>query len=349
MKHVTCAVIGCGVIAPTHIESFIKIPDLSIKHLCDLDLNKAEKLAAQYSIPNCTTDYRAILMDPEVDCVSVCTDHFSHAEITVAALEHGKHVICEKALTSTESGIDAMLDAHRKRPELVFSGIFQHRCEPTNRYLRNLIQSGKFGRILTCSLYVSCLRTNEYYQNDAWRGTWANEGGGVLINQSIHHLDLLRYFFGDIESVAASYDNFVHQGVIETEDTIAIALRFRSGILGTVIATSGSKSVTWRSGYTITGTEGFMEYTDFIPSYVDFVDSSLKEKVIKDFSDCKLDDALQVSKGYYGGGHPAQIADIIDAIRNGREPYVSGEAAAGTAKLVLACYESSRTGKWVNL
>jgi predicted dehydrogenase len=349
MKHLTCAVIGCGVIGPTHIESYLKVANLSIKYVCDLDLAKAKKLAEKYAVPCCTADYREVLKDPEVDCVSVCTDHFSHAEIVVAALEHGKHVVCEKALTSTTAGLDAMLAAHKKHPNQVFSGIFQHRCEPTNRYLRGLIKDGKFGKMLSCSLYVSCLRTDEYYLADAWRGTWAQEGGSVLINQAIHHFDLLRYFLGEVDAVAASYDNLAHPGVIETEDTIAIALRFRSGVLGTVIATSGSKSVTWRSGYTFTGTDGFIEYTDFVPTFMNFTDAGLKEKVEKEFAGCKLDDALQVSKGYYGGGHPAQIADIVDAIRTGRSPYVTGEESAGTARLVIACYEASRTGKWVKL
>lgn len=349
MKEIICGIIGCGIIGPTHIESYRKQDCLRIKYACDLDLGKAKKLAAKYDIPCCTTDYREVLADPEVNCISVCTDHASHAEITVAALEHGKHVVCEKALGSTEEGIEAMLQAHRRHPDQVFAGIFQHRYEPTNRYLRQLIQDGAFGRMLCCSLYVTCLRTDEYYKADAWRGTWAQEGGSVLINQAIHHFDLLRYFLGEVEEVAAVYDNLAHPGVIETEDTMAISLKFSSGALGTVVVTSGSKSVTWRSGYTFTGTEGFLEYRDFMPVFVNFTTEGKKEQVEKAFGECKLDDALQVSKGYYGGGHPAQMADVAVAIRTGRRPLVTGEDSAGTARLVIACYEAARSGKWVKV
>ena len=349
MKQINCGIIGCGVIAPTHIESYLRVPDVRVKYLCDLERSKADALGDKYGIPYRTTNYMELLSDPEIDVVSVCTDHFSHAEIVSAALDHGKHVVCEKCLTSTASGLQSMLAARKRHPELVFSGIFQHRCEPTNRVLRQLIADGRFGRVLSATLYVSCLRTDEYYLADAWRGTWAQEGGSVLINQSVHHFDLLRFFLGEVEAVAAKYDNLAHQGIIETEDTIVIALRFRSGALATVAATSGSRSVTWRSGYTITGTEGFIEYTDFVPSYLNFTDPARKKEIEKAFAQCKLDEALQVSKGYYGGGHPAQIADIIDAVRNHRAPYVTGEDAAETARLVIACYEAARSGKWVTL
>ncbi|MGE4565955.1 MAG: Gfo/Idh/MocA family protein [Victivallaceae bacterium] len=349
MKEIDCGIIGSGVIAPTHIESYLKNETVRVKTLCDLKLEKAKELAAKYGIPETVTDYREILKDPEIDIVSVCTDHASHAEIAAAVLESGKHLICEKCLTSTDAGLDKILAAHRRHPELTASGIFQHRCEPTNQVLRQLIADGKFGRMLTASLTVACLRTDEYYLTDAWRGTWAQEGGSVLINQTVHHFDLMRYFLGEIESVSVKFDNLAHQGVIETEDTIAILLKFRSGALATVISTSASKSVTWRSNYIITGTEGYIEYTDFVPAFVEFTDQAAKAEIVERFKACKLDEALQVGKGYYGGGHPAQIADIIDAIRNGRPPYVTLEDAAATARVVVACYESGRTGKWIDV
>ncbi len=349
MKEIVCGIIGSGVIAPTHIESYLKNEKVRVKALCDLKLEKAKALAEKYGIPVAVTDYRDLLNDPEIDIVSVCTDHASHAEIAAAVLASGKHLVCEKCLTSTDGGLDQILAAHRARPELTASGIFQHRCEPTNQVLRQLIGDGKFGRVLTASLTVACLRKDEYYLADAWRGTWAQEGGSVLINQTVHHFDLLRYFLGEIDSVCVSFDNLAHKGVIETEDTIAILLKFRSGALGTVLSTSGSKSVEWRSNYIITGTEGYIEYTDFVPSFLEFTDKAGKEAITERFKACKLDEALQVGKGYYGGGHPAQIADIIDAVRTGRAPYVTLEDAAATARVIVACYESGRTGKWVDV
>lgn len=351
MKTINCGVVGCGVIAPTHIESYRRIPDVHVKWLCDLDPAKADALGDRYSVPRRTADYADILSDPEVDVVSVCTDHFSHAEIAAAALDMGKHVVCEKCLTSTSDGLRRIMDARRRHPNSVFSGIFQHRFEPANRMLRQLISDGAFGRILNATLHVSCLRTDEYYQADAWRGTWSMEGGSVLINQSVHHLDLLRFFLGEPESVSAKYDNLTHQGVIETEDTIAVAMRFRSGALATMTATSGSRSVEWRSVYSITGTDGYVEYTDFTPSYLEFTDPRKKDEIERMFEKCGEDKDLLngAAKDYYGGGHAAQIADVIDAVRSHRAPSVTGEDAAETARLVIACYDAARAGKWVTL
>ncbi len=346
---IRCAIVGCGVIAPTHIESLQQLPGVEVIALCDLIIERAQTLAQRYNVPHTTTDYHNIVHNPEIDLVCVCTDHASHAPISVAMLDAGKHVICEKCLTSTPDGLQTMRDAALRHPELVFSGIFQHRCEPTNILLKKLIAQGAFGTMLTASLFVSCLRTDEYYNSDPWRGTWSQEGGSVLINQAIHHLDLLRFFLGDVEMVAANFDNLVHKGVIETEDTITIAFKFASGVRGSMIATSGSQAAPWHSGYTFTGSEGFLEYINFKPQFMLFKDPAKTAQITADFANCNNEDALHVGKNYYGGGHPAQIAEIIAAIRAKRQAYVTALEAAKTAELVQACYEAGRSGKWLKI
>lgn len=349
MKEIKCAVIGSGVIAPVHIESYQQIPGVSVKTLCDLIPEKAAKLAEKYAVPNTCTDYMEILNDPEIDCVSICTDHASHGRIAADAIDHGKHVLCEKCLTATDEQLQWALDAHKRHPEVKFSGIFQHRLEPSNILLKKMIEQGDFGKILTASLHVSCLRTNEYYETDPWRGTWAQEGGSVLINQSIHHFDLLRYFFGDIQSIYASMDNLVHQGVIETEDTLHALLTFKNGARVSFNATSGSKAATWRSGYFITGTEGYMEYAEFKPAYWKFTNEKIAQDLKEKFDACEDDLKITAGKTYYGTAHPAQIVDFIDAVRQDRLPFVTGEEAGETARAVHACYESAKTGKVIEL
>lgn len=346
---VTVGIIGCGVIAPTHAESLKGLPDVSIKWCCDLIPEKARKLSEQFQIARTTTDYREVLADPEVDLVTIGTDHASHSEIAVAAMRAGKHVVCEKALSSSHAKVDAMTAEHLFHPQLCFSGIFQHRFEPTNLYLKKLIAQGKFGAIQTVAMNVSCLRTAEYYRADPWRGTKAFEGGGVLINQAIHHIDLMRYFFGEVEAVSATTANRTHEGVIEVEDAAAIALKFRSGTLATITATSSSAAVLWRNLFVITGTDGYLEYIDMQPGFMKFRDEAAEAEVRQGFADCKLDPALQVSKNYYGGGHPAQMVDIVAAIREHRAPYVTGEDAAGSARLVLSCYDANKFGGWIRL
>lgn len=349
MKEIKCGIIGSGVIAPVHLESYRKIPGVTVKTLCDIVPGKAAKMAEKYQVPGVCTDYLELLRDPEIDCVSICTDHASHAKIAADALDHGKHVICEKCLTATDAQLDLVLEAHKRHPELVFAGVFQHRYEPSNRLLKQMLETGKFGTLLTASLNVACLRTDDYYNSDPWRGTWAGEGGSVLINQSIHHFDLLRYFLGDIDSLCASWTNRVHPKSIETEDTINVLLNFKSGVRAVFCATSGCKAATWRNGFTFTGTDGYLEYSQFEPSYGKFIDEETEKTFRDQFKTCTEAYKLEAGKNYYGTGHPAQLADFIGAIREGRAPYVTGEEAGATARAVHACYESGRTGKWIKL
>ena len=349
MKEIQCGIIGSGVIAPVHLESYRGIPGVTVKTLCDIVPGKAAAMAQKYNVPSACLDYREILNDPEIDCVSICTDHASHGQIIADALDHGKHVICEKCLTATDAQLDIALAAHKRHPELVFSGVFQHRFEPANQLIRKMINTGKFGTMLTASLNVACLRTDEYYNSDPWRGTWAQEGGSVLINQSVHHFDLMRFYLGDIDSLCASWTNRVHQKSIETEDTINVLLNFKSGVHAVFCATSGCQTSPWRNGFTFAGTDGYLECSQFEPVYGKFLDEETDKTFMQQFKDRFETYKLQAGKNYYGTGHPAQLADFIAAIRENRAPFITGEDAGETARAVHACYESGRTGKWVKL
>ena len=349
VKEIKCGIIGSGVIAPVHLESYRKIPGVTVKTLCDIIPEKAAALAEKYKVSNVCTDYLDLLRDPEIDCVSICTDHASHGQIAADALDHGKHVICEKCLTATDAQLETALSAHKRHPELVFAGVFQHRYEPSNRLLRSMIENGKFGTLLTASLNVTCLRTDEYYNSDPWRGTWAHEGGSVLINQAVHHFDLLRFFLGNIDSLCASWSNRVHPKSIETEDTINVLLNFKNGVHAIFCATSGCKAETWHNAFTFTGTDGYLEYNQFKPVFGKFTDPETEKNLMQQFQNCMEAYKLEAGKNYYGSGHPAQLADFIGAVREGRAPFVTGEEAGETARAVHACYESGRTGKWVKL
>ncbi len=347
-KDVTVGVIGCGAIAPTHLSSYAQLPDVRVKTLCDLVDGRARRLAEQFHIPGWTPHAEDLFADPEIDLIDVCTDHAGHTPLVIRALDAGKNVVCEKCLSADSEGIRAMLEAHKRHPELIFSGIFQHRHEPTNRLLKQLIEQGAFGRILNAAVYVTVFRPDSYYR-DNWHGTWEKEGGSVLITQAIHHLDILCYFLGEVEAVSAAFANLAHPGVIKTEDTMAILLRFRSGALATLTTTSGSASEPYRSGFILTGTAGYVEYPDFRPAYLRFSDPELRKKAEAAFSKCVLTEAPDSRKGHYGGGHPAQLKDVTEAVREHRTPYVSGEEASKTAFLVMKCYESARSGQWVRV
>ncbi len=341
---IKCGIIGCGVIAPTHIEGYQALPGVSVTHLCDLIGERADKLGEKYHIARRSTDYHELLADPEITLVSVCTDHASHARIVIDALEAGKHVICEKALGRTFDDLEAMTAAARRHPELVSAGIFQHRFEPANRQLKTLVETGKFGKLLTVNLNFNCLRTAEYYQKDAWRGTLRGEGGGILINQAIHHLDQLRYLFGDIKSLCARTANLTHQGVIEVEDSAAFVFEFQSGVFGAVTATNSS-AAEWRSFLAISGTDAILEYANEQPVHVEGKEAeAIREALKPEHVNQKV-----TGKTYYGAGHTAQLADFVDAVREHRPAEETLPDAANSAALVLAVYQSEQTGSWVDV
>ena len=344
---IKCGIIGCGVVAPTHIEGYRALPDVEVVHLCDLIPERAERLGEKYAVARRSTDYRDLLADPEVDLVSVCTDHASHARIVCDALDAGKHVICEKALGRTFDDLATMARAAARHPELTAAGIFQHRYEPANRNLKQLIADGKFGTLLTVNLCFSCLRTDDYYRKDAWRGTVAGEGGGVLINQAIHHLDQLRYLFGEVKRLVARTANLTHQGVIEVEDTAAFLIEFESGLFGAVTATN-SAAADWRSFLTIQGSDAVLEYANEKPVHIETRKAELKQ-LLETALNPETANRKVTGKAYYGAGHTAQLADMVEAVRNRRQSEVTLADAAGSAALVLAVYESARTGGWVDV
>jgi len=342
-----CGIIGCGVVSPSHFEGFLRCPGVEVTWACDLVADKAEKMARRYNVPRITRDFREVLADEAVDCISICTDHASHAPIAVAALAAGKHVLCEKSLAANDDDLRQMIDAHRRRPDLVFGGVFQHRFDPAVRALKALVEEKAFGDILTASVQVRCFRSAEYYRADAWRGTWHGEGGAVLINQAIHFIDVLLWVVGGAAAACGTYSNLRHQGVIETEDVAAAALRLRCGALGTIEVTSAS-NLDWEYTISIHGSDGALDLRDNRPLKAIFRDPAKAIAAAARLS--AVPSAAVVSgKYYYGTGHAAQIADFVAAIRERRPPYVTALSAAHAVATVLTIYRSHREGRWLEV
>lgn len=337
---VKCGIVGCGVIAPTHIAGIEAIANAKLEALCDINSERLNNLADKHNVAKRYTDYHDMLADKDVDLIHVCTDHASHVQIVIDALNAGKHVICEKSSGRVDADLEAMAAAVKAHPELVSSGIFQHRFVKQNCALRDLVNSGKFGQMLMVNLSFCCLRTNEYYNKDAWRGTIAGEGGGILINQAIHHLDQLRFVFGDIKSVTAIAANQTHQGVIEVEDAAMFTMEFDNGILGSVSATNSSVT-TWRTSLICAGTAATLEYANEKPIFIDAASDELKAELELTLTPPAKEERI-VGKSYYGSGHTAQIADVVDAIENKHEPKVSLIEAINSSSLIMAVYESAR-------
>jgi predicted dehydrogenase len=348
-ENLNFGIIGCGVIAPTHIEALQQNPDVTVSWACDLIAEKAEAVAAKYGIARTTARYEEVLADPEVDAICVCTDHASHAPITVAALESGKNVLCEKALAASKDGLDSMFRAHARHPQLVFGGVFQHRFDAEYLYLKELVENNAFGQMLTASVQMRCLRTDDYYMSDQWRGTWEEEGGAVLINQTIHFVDILLWMMDGVKSVCGTHANLTHGHSLAAEDTAAAIFRFASGAVGTLEATCSSH-LGWEPVVMLHGTHGSIELRDGKPVKLEFTDIDRLRAIEARFEALAKGENVEFpGKRYYGSGHLSQITDFVDAIREQRQPQVTAASARTAVEAVLAIYESSHTGKWVNM
>ncbi|MBQ9726034.1 MAG: Gfo/Idh/MocA family oxidoreductase [Kiritimatiellae bacterium] len=342
-KKVRVAVIGCGVISELHLRCFAHNPDAEVAAVCDLVPERARR-AARERAPGARWTTRAadVFADPGIDAVSVCTDHASHAALACAALAAGKHVLCEKSLARTAGDLRRMLAAAAARPDLAAAAVFQHRFEPLPRVLRELVAEGAFGRLVAATGSLWTLRDDAYFRKDAWRGTRKGEGGSVLINQAIHYFDLLLWIAGGADAARAFAANLGHEGVIETEDTVAVALRMRGGALGSFTATSAGMPQ-WRSALVFQGSAGCAEMRDDRLFSLSLADKAAEKRVR-----ARVDRALAAGadlfpkgRDYYGPGHQAQIDDFVRAVRTGRRPFVTFADAAETDALVFAAYASA--------
>ena len=342
-KKVRVAVIGCGVISELHLRCFAHNPHAEVAAVCDLVPERARR-AAEERAPGArwTTKAAEIFADPSIDAVSVCTDHASHCRLACAALAAGKHVLCEKSLARTSGDLRRMLAAAEAHPELVAAGVFQHRFEPLPRVLRDLVAEGAFGRLLTATGSLYTLRDDNYFKKDAWRGTIRGEGGSVLINQSIHYFDLLLWIAGGADAARAYAANLGHGGVIETEDTVSVALRMRNGALGSFVATSAGMRQ-WKSDLVFQGTAGSAEVRDDRLFSLVLADKAAEKRVRARVDRALASGAKLFPKGkdYYGPGHQAQIDDFVRAVRTGSRPYVTFADAAESDAFVFAAYASA--------
>lgn len=226
-------IVGCGAIAKMHIASYAQLPDTRIEAVCDTVASAAKRTGEVLQVPY-YTDVQNMLAREDIQLVSVCTPSGLHGETVIAAAKAGKHVIVEKPLEVTLEKIDAMIAACESN-RVKLNCIFNNRYRESNVFLKRAIEAGRFGRLLNANAIVRWYREPAYYAQSSWHGTKAIDGGGALMNQSIHYIDLLLWLAGDVTGVAAFKDKLLHTG-IETEDTAVAAVRFANGALGSILA-----------------------------------------------------------------------------------------------------------------
>ncbi len=338
-------IVGAGMISEFHAKAIEAMDGAELVAIYSRRMEPAQAFATKHSCA-AYDDYAAFLAHEGLDVITICTPSGAHLEPVAQAAAASKHIICEKPLEVTAERVDQMI-AVCDKAGVMLAGIFPRRFNAATGLLRSAIDEGRFGNIAMADAYVKWWRTQEYYESGAWRGTWALDGGGALMNQSIHTIDLLLHVMGDVKSVRAETRLVAHSG-IEVEDTAIAMLEFESGAMGVI---QGSTACWSAEGHPaeihITGSGGSAFMTD-------------DKFRVWEFRDAKPDDdhiraTYGLSQDAAGAGaadpssidfvwHQRNFEDAIKALRQSRPPLIDGREARRSVALINAIYRSAALG-----
>jgi UDP-N-acetyl-2-amino-2-deoxyglucuronate dehydrogenase len=334
--------IGCGRIAKRHAEllGHGQIEGASLAAVTDIVGAKAEGLAAPFGVP-WFTDMHEMVARTDPDVLVILTESGRHAEHAIALARYGRHIIVEKPMALTLDDADAMIRACDRHGVRLFV-VKQNRFNVPVIKLREALERGRFGKLVLGTARVRWCRRQEYYDQDAWRGTWALDGG-VLSNQASHHIDLLEWMMGDVESVFAKATTALVN--IEAEDTSVVVLKFKSGALGVIEATTAARPKDLEGSISILGERGTVEIGGFAVNELKVwefdVRTSEDEDVLATFS--------VNPSNVYGFGHQAYYQHVVNCIRDARPQLVDGLEGRRSLELISAIYESIETGREVSM
>ena len=345
-------IIGCGVIGRLHAEAITSLPDAQLVAVADIIPERAQELAEKYHVKP-YSDFHEMLAREQLDVVDICTPSGQHGEEAIQVMRSRRHVIVEKPMDISREAIEEMLRVQQEAG-VKLAVISQHRFDPVTREVHDLVEEQAFGRLVLGNAIIPWWRSQAYYDSGAWRGTWELDGGGVLMNQSIHSIDLLQWLMGPVRSIFAYTDTLVHR--METEDAGVAVLRFANGALGTIAATTGAyPGVSTR--IEIYGDKGSAVIEDDHLSYLHLARDDREEvgpygvgpgkraqRTEKADTSAAQDPAALAIRS-----HALQIEDMIRAIRENGTPLLDGYGAKHPVEIILAIYESARTHKEVTL
>jgi len=332
------AIIGAGNIGKTHAQAITDISEAELRVVCEPIEERGRALAATYGA-DWVADYREAVTRPDVDVVCICTPSGSHAEPAVAAARAGKHLIVEKPIDVTLERIDRIIAA-AKEGGIKLTCIFPLRFRQGVSEARKALEAGRLGRLVLADAFVKWYRPQSYYEG-SWRGSWALDGGGALMNQSIHSIDLLQWLAGPVESVVGRTATLAHQHM-ETEDTASAVLVFRNGALGVV---QGATSCWPGEGARVElrGDRGTIALEEGRIATWKLADARPGEEETMLALEQSLGSGCSNPTAISYELHRRQIADLIGAIGDDRPPAISGADARKAVEIILAIYRSAAT------
>lgn len=335
------ALIGCGRIATNHIKAAVN-NGLEFVAVCDVLSSAMEELLSKHNIENDKiikryTDYRTMVLDNDLELVSIATDSGVHAEIALYCIDHGINVIVEKPIAMSIEDADEIIKRSNKK-NVVVSACHQNRFNLAVQEMRKALEEKRFGELSHGSVHVRWNRNKDYYDQAAWRGKWASDGGS-LMNQCIHGIDLLRWMMGEVEEVyGVTCQQFHHY--LEAEDIGMAVVKFKNGSIATIEGTVNVYPKNLEETLYLFGEKGTVKLGGTSCNNIDVWDFADQRET--DLNNKKLQEA---TSNVYGNGHTSLFADVIDAIRTGREPYVSAVDGRNALEMVLAIYKSQKTGQ----
>ncbi|MBT8363402.1 MAG: Gfo/Idh/MocA family oxidoreductase [Deltaproteobacteria bacterium] len=338
-------IVGCGMIADFHAQAIKAMQGGHLACVFSRSKANADRVAEAY---NCASyqDYKAFLAHAGLDIVTIATPSGAHLKPCVQAAAAGKHIVCEKPLEVTLERVDRMIRACDEN-KVMLAGIFPRRFNEATAVFKQAVDSGRLGKITLADAYIKWYRTQEYYDSGDWRGTWLLDGGGALMNQSIHTIDLLYHLAGEVESVCAFASLAIHEG-IETEDNAVAIVKFKNGALGVIEGSTSCFSPTGHPAEVhLCGSEGSIFMRDDAFTVWEFK----KKKP----SDKKIRQKFRAESGKAGAGaadpkaidfigHQKCFEDAVRSLRNDQKPFIDGPEARNSIEIILAIYRSALTG-----
>jgi UDP-N-acetyl-2-amino-2-deoxyglucuronate dehydrogenase len=343
------AIVGCGMIAGFHLKALAEIKGARVVAVVDSVPAALERFAAANELKcDLYPSLAPALVRRDVDVVIVCTPSGAHMESAVAAAEAGKHVVVEKPLEITLERCDRIIEACT-RNKVKLCTIFPSRFADANVVLKQAVDAGRFGRLTLGETTCKWWRPQSYYDQGGWRGTMALDGGGALMNQAIHNVDLLSWMMGPVSHVTGYTATLAHER-IEVEDTAVACLRFANGALGVIEATTSvhpgypkTIAIHGDKGSAVIEQEDVVRW-DFIPQTAE--DRTIRERFAhKTGASGGASNPSAISHVY----HARQMADFVEAIETGRAPLVDGREGRKAVEIILAIYRSANTGQIVAL
>ena len=338
-------IVGCGMVSHFHAQAIEALKGGYLTCVFSRNMANAEKVAKEF---NCKAynDYNEFLRHPDLDIVTIATPSGAHLEPAAQAAKSRKHIICEKPLEITLERVDRMIRVCKDN-RVLLAGIFPRRFNEASQIFKKAVETGRLGKITMADAYIKWYRTQQYYDDGDWRGTWKLDGGGALMNQSIHTIDLLYYLAGDVVSVSAFADRSIHKR-IEVEDIAVAILRFKSGAVGVIEGSTACYSPTGHAAEVhLCGSAGSIFMKDNGFTAWDFKKKKPGDKKVRETLW-----ALPDGEGA-GAADPSAIdyipfqknfEDAVQALKKGIPPLVSGEEARKSIEIVLAIYRSALSG-----